>query len=117
MKPLHPLTIVVDFDETLISYNEETGFYPLPGAAEAMRDIRLMGHKIVIYTCRFALAKKEGKLREEIRFVTQILMNFGIEFDELHLEDKPIADYYIDDRAIAFSGDWEEAKSKILRNK
>lgn len=109
------LTIVVDFDDTLVSFSDEQGFYPLPGAAEAMHDLRERGHKIIVYSCRFAIANKKGRLREETRFVTQLLTDFGIEFDELHIEDKPVADFYIDDRAVTFSGDWQEVKSIICR--
>ncbi len=113
MKPPRSLTIVVDLDDTLIQYSESEGLSPIPGAAQALKELRSQGHRIVIYTCRFYIARTKGKLKEESLFVMQLLNDFGIEFDELHLEDKPIADYYIDDRAIQFKGNWQETLEAV----
>jgi hypothetical protein len=36
-------------------------------------------------------------------------------FDEIHLGEKMVADVYIDDRGVAFDGNWTNAVNAALR--
>ncbi len=102
-------TIAVDFDNTLIERDENGFFLPAPGAAEAMQRLREKGCRIVIYTCRTGIAAKNRSLTEEITFIESMLTEHNIVFDDIFLGEKMIADFYIDDRAIPYRGDWQEA--------
>lgn len=112
-------TICVDFDGTIFT---EVGKYPdigvpYEGVAEALRELS-KDYKIRIYTCRMAgynanewhntKTLLEGKLRE-----------YDIPFDDIVLwnEGKPYAEYYIDNRAIEFKGDWKDVLNKLKCNK
>lgn len=108
------MIISVDFDNTLVGYDESGAAFPLAGAAEAMKTLKEAGCHIVIHTCRIGIALEKGSLKEELRLVSLILKDFGICYDEIYLHPKPIADFYIDDRAIQFDGDWKAPIRKII---
>lgn len=105
-----PSVIAIDLDGTLI---REAGgkILPLPGAVDAMRQLRSQGHRIVIHSCRTGLAGECLDL--EVQQITAILNEFGIEYDEIFIGEKLVADAYIDDRAVPFRGDWEDAKAGL----
>ena len=112
------ITVAVDFDDTLV-FQEDGVIHPVQGAREAMQKLRDMGCRIIIYTCRTGIASREDFLPEEIHFIEQALEKFGIEYDEIFIGEKLIADFYIDDRAIEFRGDWGDVmktfKSRLRR--
>lgn len=108
-------TVAVDFDNTLI-YRDENGEYvAAPGAAEAMQALRKKGCRIIIHSCRTGIAHKHGSLTEELTFIETTLNRFGIDFDEIYAGQKMIADFYIDDRAITYRGDWEETLTETSK--
>lgn len=95
-----PKTIMIDLDGVICT--EERTFeralaQPIPGAGAAIRSLRSAGHTVIIYT---------GRGWPEYRMTRQWLEEHGIEFDGLHM-GKPIADIWIDDRAVRFTT-WEE---------
>lgn len=93
-------TIMVDLDGVLCteeSFHDRPLAAPIAGAAEALRRLRAAGHVVVIYT-----ARGWGEYRVTERW----LKDHGFEFDGLHM-GKPIADVWIDDRAVHFT-DWAE---------
>ncbi len=98
-------TIMVDLDGVLAS--EEKTFEralaaPLPGAREALARLRAAGHTIIVYTARGWA---------EFRMTRQWLDDHGFEYDGLHM-GKPIADVWIDDRAVAHR-DWEQTLREL----
>lgn len=101
-------TIAVDFDNTLIERDDNGLFSAVPGAAEAMQRLKGKGCRIVIYTCRTGIAANNRSLNAEISFIETMLSEHNIAFDEIFLGEKLIADFYIDDRAIPFRGDWQK---------
>lgn len=106
-------TVAIDFDGVLNSYSggwkgASKTDAPVSGAAEAIRAIREFGYDVSIYSTR--ASTKEGV--QAIRnFCTEKL---DIEASEMVITDrKPIAEAYIDDRAINFSGDWKSTINKL----
>lgn len=98
-------SIMVDLDGVLCSeeaFHDRPLAQPLPGAQDAVRRLRAAGYIVVIYT-----ARSWG----EYRVTRQWLDDHGFEYDGLHM-GKPVADYWIDDRAIAFTS-WTEVLRKI----
>lgn len=100
-----PRTIMVDLDGVLAS--EEKTFEralasPLPGAREAVARLRAAGHTVIIYTARGWA---------EFRMTRRWLDEHGFEYDGLHM-GKPIADVWIDDRAVAHR-DWDETLREL----
>jgi len=100
------LRICFDLDNTLVTYptiiNDYNSVKPIEKNIELLNYFRKEGHEIIIYTARRMLTHKGnvGKVIKDIAMITiNTLEKFGIEYDEL-IFGKPIADIYIDDRAI-----------------
>lgn len=75
---------------------------PVPGAREALLRLKQAGHTIVIYT---------GRGWPEYRMTKKWLDDHGMVYDAIHM-GKPIADVWIDDRAIRF-GNWADVLSAL----
>jgi hypothetical protein len=108
-------TIAVDFDGVINSY--KSGWQgptktdePVLSAAEGISGLWNRGYKIIIFSTRASTPEGADTIREYIRKHTEneLLAN-SIEITDR----KPIADVYIDDRAIPFTGDWEETLKQI----
>jgi len=103
------VTIFVDLDGTICT--EERTFErplakPIPGARENLQKLVDQGHTIVVYSARSW---------SELRVTEQWLKDHEIPFHSIHL-GKPIADYWIDDRAIPFKN-WEQVMADLPKKK
>lgn len=110
-------TICVDFDGVIADYTK--GFQgrgvfgdPLPNTALILNKLRINGWKIIIFTTR-----------SEVDELTKYLAKNQIPYDEINKNSdnppgtnkgKPIAEVYLDDRALTFTGDWVETYRQIL---
>jgi hypothetical protein len=108
-------TICVDIDGTLVHYEEWQGDNHfgeiLPGAVDAMRQLREDGWFIIIYTTR---GNREAvKIFLEANQIVFDAVNENPFQPNNARGGKPIADVYIDDRAITFDGNWTTAVEKI----
>ncbi|ADC64719.1 Haloacid dehalogenase domain protein hydrolase type 3 [Ferroglobus placidus DSM 10642] len=111
-----PKTIAIDLDGTILEYDGWKGHShfgkPLPGAREALQKLKEEGFVIIIWTTRGDREKVARYLKEQ-----------GIPFDYINenpyqppdSSNKIYADYYVDDRAVEFKGDWQEVLKKVLR--
>ena len=104
--PKHKLRICFDLDNTLVTQPTVIGDYstvkPINKNIQLLNDLKNDGHEIIIYTARRMATHKHnvGKVIKDIAFITiNTLDKFDIYYDEL-IFGKPIADIYIDDRAI-----------------
>lgn len=100
------LRICFDLDNTLTTYPTVAGDYstvkPIYKNISLLKKLKSDGHEIIIYTARRMKTHNGnvGKVIKDIASVTiDTLEKFNIEYDEL-IFGKPIADIYIDDRAI-----------------
>ena len=95
-----PISIMVDLDG-VISTEERVFDRPLakaiPGAREALQELKEAGHTIVIYTARGWA---------EYNYTKAWLDQHDIAYDAIQM-GKPIAHVWIDDRAIRFR-DWRQ---------
>lgn len=109
-KPHRALRIAVDLDGTLHNpFDREKGYKmgkPMPGAAEAIRQLRLQGHHIIIFPTW-------ADTQERRRAIVNWLTYFGIEFDDI-TSTKPEADCYLDNLALRFT-DWKQALRDIAK--
>lgn len=89
------------------------GFGPTPGAVEAVTQLLNEGHRVSVWTDRFAPMPEARKqqLKEEIE---QELLSVG--FPQLEVwtgTTKPSADIYIDRKAVTFDDDWGLALAQV----
>ena len=104
-------TFAIDFDHTICDTHNVTPPHkmgpPLPYAREFLTKLHEKGHTIIIHTCR----ANDGS--RAIRVVEDWLKYFEIPFDCVWSAAlngaKPVADYYIDDKAIRFTS-WKEVE-------
>jgi capsule biosynthesis phosphatase len=100
------LRVCFDLDNTLVTY--PTIVYDYSTVKPIHKNIQLLnylkndGHEIIIYTAR-RMATHKGNIGKVIKDIASITINtlekFDIQYDEL-IFGKPIADIYIDDKAI-----------------
>lgn len=100
------LRICFDLDNTLVTYPETPGNYktvkPIKENIDLCNSLHKQGHTIIIFTARRMLTHNHnvGKVIKDIGRITfDTLDEFNILYDEI-LFGKPIADIYIDDRAL-----------------
>jgi hypothetical protein len=107
--------VAVDFDGVINSYISgwkgptETDA-PVLSAAESLQTLYNRGYKIIIFSTRANTREGIDAIREYLRKHTE--NNELADAIEVTAQ-KPIADMYIDDRAIPFNGDWEETLKRI----
>ena len=100
------LRICFDLDNTLVTYptikNDYSSVKPINKNIRLLNNLKNDGHEIIIYTAR-RMATHKGNVGKVIKDIATVTINtldkFDIYYDEL-IFGKPIADIYIDDRAI-----------------
>lgn len=98
----------VDFDQTIA---DNTGFpdfkmtQPLDGAHDALTALVNEGYKIIVYTARGW--SDHGEIRE-------FMKKHELPYHEI-VCGKLLAKYYIDDRNLAFDGDWKKITDTLCR--
>jgi predicted HAD superfamily phosphohydrolase YqeG len=93
--------IAIDFDHTI----RDTGGTdePLPGAREAISALREAGHRVIIHSCN------------DPDHIEQWMNNWDIRFDAIWKgTGKPVTAVLIDDRGVAFRGDWAATLQETL---
>lgn len=120
------MRIVIDLDGTICPIKEKNASYqdlvPLEGAVERIKQLRSMGHYIIISTAR-NMATQESNIGKVVKNIGKVTLDwlekYDIPYDEIYF-GKPNAQVYIDDRALRFS-DWasisHESLTKIAKEK
>ena len=106
MIPQKKLRICFDLDNTLVTFptipNDYSSVKPITSNIDLLKKFKKEGHEIIIYTARRMITHNNniGKVVKDIGLITfNTLEKFNIEYDEI-IFGKPIADIYIDDRAL-----------------
>ena len=114
------MRICLDVDGTICEVRGEGDDYaavrPLPQAAERIRSLRAAGHYVILATARHmqTCGSNVGMVvARQAQTLIGWLNRHGIEYDELWF-GKPHADLYVDDKAFAFSGNWDEVTQNTL---
>ena len=98
--------VLVDFDGVLMQRGKGRNAQPIEGAIGAMRGLKQLGYEIVIFTTRAI----DGPA--EIQHVADWLSKNGIGYDSITDKKLP-AEYYIDDKAVEFKGNWAQTLERI----
>ena len=112
------MTIAIDFDGVIHSYSRgwqggEIYDLPVEGTREALTELRAKGWKIYIFSTRTnKIYHKNDHPPQEERMKTY-LEEHGIPYDKIWSFGKPMADIYLDDRALNFRGKWDDSLQEI----
>ena len=109
-------TVAVDLDGVIFEYKDWKGLQhfgkPIKDVKKALKMLRKMGFKIVIFTCRANPAIQDEPLPALELYIRKALEIAEIPFDEIAMNGKPFAAYYIDDRGIRFET-WEDTMFQL----
>lgn len=101
---------VIDFDGTLCKFAFPDVGPIEPDVRTALEALKDAGYKIKIHSCRTATYwDNEDARRGHIQLIQAFMKEHKLPYDELIMSitmDKPIADVYIDDRAIRYENNW-----------
>ena len=98
--------ICVDFDGTICTWAFPSCGDPTVGVKLALELFRAAGYEIIIWSCRTAACFRQSPLYNKyIDEMISFLSEHEIPYDRIDMgnEGKPVADFYIDDRAITFT--------------
>lgn len=104
----------IDLDDTLVrkELDPMTGqevSSPIEGAVEAMNQLASEGHRLTVYTARFA-PMPESRRNEMKESIEEELASYGFPPMEVWTgTTKPSADIFIGDNNVTFDGDWNLA--------
>jgi len=106
------MTVAIDFDGVLHRYSEgwkDGQIYdePVEGSREALQAMKDLGWKIYIFSTRSNKLYHKDQEKAHDQAMKTWLEHHGIPYDRLWNFGKPMADVYIDDRALTFRGDWK----------
>ena len=117
------MIIAIDFDSCIAHYNGWKGIdafgTPIEGVSEALTDLKNQGHRIIIHTCRIPTLALQNYLKTNNIPFDDINENpwSHLDNDNPNIKRKIQADVYVDDKAIIFTGNWEETLQDILNFK
>ena len=108
------MRICLDLDGT-INYTktvdeEYKDVIPTKDVVETIQKLKADGHYIIISTARNMahFSNNVGKITAfQVPVIIEWLNRYEIPFDELFVQ-KPLADVYIDDKALKFKDNWKE---------
>lgn len=116
------MTIAIDFDGVIHGYSKGWSggdIYdpPVPGTKEALQKLKDAGHKLYIFSTRSnKIFHKKDKV-DQNKAMKAWMDEHEIPYDKIWTFGKPMADLFIDDRALCFKGDWNDTVNQALEFK
>jgi len=104
--------IAIDLDGTILDNTGTKEFgEPLPGARQALAELKSAGYTIIIHTVR---GDEEAVARELQRYQIPFdYINHNPNQPDYANRGKPLAEVYIDDRAVHFNGNWNNVVETV----
>lgn len=116
--------IIIDFDGTICGFAFPDCGPPEPGVREALLELSAMEFEIVIHSCRtgsYWEGKHDGPNRRKYyAVILDYMERHGLHYDTILMDsnmDKPIADFYIDDRGVSYKSNWPDVVNEIKSRK
>ncbi len=109
--PPRSKVICVDFDGVItqmVSSIEEFG-EPIEGVQKSLRELKTLGYRLIIHTARPNSDDHIAKLQSYLRVNRIPYDTIQTDPEGPWSSSKPLADLYIDDRALRFEGNWTQA--------
>ena len=105
-----------DLDGTLLTNSPEEeggGLVPIPGAVETVTRYASEGHRLTVFTTRFAPMPQSEKFRLKSQ-IEQDLAGLGFPPMEVWTgTTKPMSDFYISKDAVTFDGDYNLLQAQL----
>ena len=109
---------IIDFDGTLCEFMFPDVGPIEPNVKEALETLKKAGYTIKIHSCRTATYwERPEERRIHVKTIYDFMHEHDLPYDEIitiTTMDKPIADVYIDDRAVKYDNNWLDI-AKILK--
>jgi hypothetical protein len=112
------MKIAIDFDGVIHEYSKgwnggEIYDPPVVGAKEALEALKAKGHTLYLFTTRTnTMFRKKDEPDQKI-MIEAWMKKHEIPFDKIWTFGKPMADLFIDDRALSFKGDWNDTLEQV----
>ena len=109
------MTLVIDFDGTICEHRFPEVGAPKEGVRDALVAFKNAGCEIVIHSCRTASYWERQNQAEQRMAIIEFMGEHDLPYDRICADDKPLATFYIDDRALTFSDNWQQIQDTVLR--
>lgn len=112
-------TVCIDLDGVLAEYTKWQGSDHfgdvIPAGVELCRMLKEAGCTVIIFTCRMNAQGVNSDFIAIRKAISNWLHLNNIEFDHiaLHVEGKPFANAYVDDRAVEFDNNSNEVDNML----
>lgn len=116
------MKIAIDFDGVIHEYSKgwsDGSIYdpPVAGTKEALEKLKAEGHYIMIFTTRTnSMFRKKDEVDQKT-MIENWMKEHDLPYDKIWTFGKPMADIFIDDRAIGFKGKWDDTLNEVSQFK
>ena len=112
------MIVAIDFDGVIHRYskgwnNGEIYDNPVKGVKEALETLKKEGHTLYIFSTRTNKLFQKKDAPDAKKTMVAWLEKHKIPYDKIWTWGKPMAQVFIDDRAIGFDGDWSKTLASM----
>jgi len=112
------LKAIVDFDGTICKFMFPGVGPPESNVKEGLQKLIDAGFRIVIHSARTASYwEREQDRVKHLKVIQDFMEENNLPYDEILVDvncDKPMADVYIDDKGVAYRGDWLQTATEAI---